>query len=60
MLLYCEQLLLLLSRDLLAQCKANSDLYENSYLMDAILYINQHCSEKLVVGQIAKYVGCFR
>lgn len=57
MLLYCEQPLLLLSRDLLAQCKANSDLYENSYLMDAILYINQHCSEKLVVGQIAKYVG---
>ena len=55
--LYCEQLLLLLGRDLLAQCKANMDLYENSYLMDAILYINQHCSEKLVVGQIAKYAG---
>ena len=52
--LYCEQLLLLLGRDLLAQCKANMDLYENSYLMDAILYINQHCSEKLVVGQNRK------
>lgn len=55
--LYCEQLILLLSRDLLAQCKSSSDVYKNNYLMDAILYINQHCSEKLVVEQIAKYAG---
>ncbi|EGJ47230.1 hypothetical protein HMPREF0866_00168 [Ruminococcaceae bacterium D16] len=55
--LYREQLVLLLSRDLLAQCPANSDLYGNSYLMAAILYINQHCSEKLVVEQIAGHAG---
>lgn len=55
--LYREQLVLLLSRDLLAQYPANSDLYENSYLMAAILYINQHCSEKLVVEQIAGHAG---
>lgn len=53
---YMRQLNILLSRDLSSRSDGGR-LYENRYLVNATLYVNEHFMEKLSVGSIAAAVG---
>lgn len=54
--LYLTQLNILLSRNLSGQADGGR-LYENRYLVNATLFINEHYMEKLSVGSVADAVG---
>ena len=57
--LYLAQMGLIFSRDLMAQSEQEGrrELYENPYLMEAVLYINEHFCDKLTVSEVAQAVG---
>lgn len=57
--LYLAQLGLLISRDLVEQSEqsGNKGLYENPYLVSAVLYINERYMDKLSVNDVAQEVG---
>lgn len=52
---YMAQLSVMLSRDM--RLSSNNRLYENPYLINTTLYINQHYMEKLYVQDIANHAN---
>ena len=53
---YIRQLNILISRDLNSR-SSRGLIYENPYLVDAALYINEHYTEKIAVSTVAQEVG---